>query len=376
MSVIDKVVNEWAFRCKKGYPDMNNPDDMKILKEIYSEFGIVTEEETKQPPSKTVKDLITLLSAKTEELSPEQVDKLFNIINKTGKGYTTTLMDKLLDKKLGEEQALIVAGYADRNHFEDKMVASIDNKSNTFAALGESGNLANTLSELSGIDSNYVSKLIGFTTGAGQKGVGRGEIALVSFLSDTKSAKTGDVEVADGVVELKASSLTDKNKLTGSILAPKTIGGRGGSAASIANELLKFFTDEDAKRIIPSKKEGSGWIGRLYSYYLYGKENSTEAGFENKFKTTLQKFFNHTYGTGTITAADTDLESFEKLQLRVAKDLAKAYMEEINHPIMFISSNSNYIIVRTTEDLENIIGTNVKILGTVSDYTPRLGFVS
>jgi hypothetical protein len=43
MSVIDKVVNEWAFRCKKGYPDMNNPDDMKILKEIYSEYGIVME---------------------------------------------------------------------------------------------------------------------------------------------------------------------------------------------------------------------------------------------------------------------------------------------------------------------------------------------
>lgn len=377
MSITDKLVTEWAFRCKKGYPDMNNPDDMKILKEIYSEYGIVMEEEKPKPePTKTVEDLITLLSAKTGELSPEQVEKLFKIINKTGKGYTTTLMDKLLDKKLGEEQALIVAGYADRNHFEDKMVASIDNKANTFAALGESGNLASALSKLSGVDTNYVSKLIGFTTGAGQKGVGRGEIALVSFLSDTESAKTGDVKVADGVVELKASSLTDKNKLTGSILAPKTIGGRGGSAASIANELLKFFTDEDAKRIIPTKKEGSGWVGRLYSYYLYGKENSTETDFKNKFKTTLQKFFNHVYGTGTINVKDTDLESFEKLQLRVAKDLAKAYMEEINHPIMFISSNSDYKIVRTTQDLESIIGTDVKILGTVSDYTPRLGFVS
>lgn len=377
MSVVDKIVTEWAFRCKKGYPDMNNSDDMKILKEIYSEYGIVMEEEKPKPePIKTVEDLITLLSAKTGELSPEQIEKLFNIISKTGKGYTTTLMDKLLDKKLGEEQALIVAGYADRNHFEDKMVASIDNKANTFAALGESGNLASTLSQLSGVDSKYVSKLIGFTTGAGQKGVGRGEIALVSFLSDTKSAKTGDVEVKGGVVELKASSLTNANKLTGSILAPKTIGGRGGSAASIANELLKFFTDQDAKRIIPSKKEGSGWIGRLFSYYLYGKENSTETGFQNKFKVTLQKFFNHVYGTGTITVEDTDLESFENLQLRVAKDLAKAYMEEINHPIMFISSNSDYIIVRTTEDLEKIIGTDVKILGTVSDYTPRLGFVS
>ena len=109
---------------------------------------------------------------------------------------------------------------------------------------------------------------------------------------------------------------------------------------------------------------------------MYGKENSTEAGFENEFKKDLQKFFNHTYGTGVITVGDTDLESFEKLQLRVAKDLAKAYMEEINHPIMFISSNSDYIIVRTKEELETIIGTDVKILGTVSDYTPRLGFVS
>jgi len=48
MSVIDKVVSEWAFRCKKGYPDMNNPDDMKILKEIYSEYGIVMEAVTVQ----------------------------------------------------------------------------------------------------------------------------------------------------------------------------------------------------------------------------------------------------------------------------------------------------------------------------------------
>jgi len=46
MSVIDKIVAEWAFRCKKGYPDMNNPDDMKILKEIYSEFGITVEATT------------------------------------------------------------------------------------------------------------------------------------------------------------------------------------------------------------------------------------------------------------------------------------------------------------------------------------------
>ena len=49
MSVVDKIVAEWAFRCKKGYPDMNNLDDIKILKEIYSEFGVVLEQEDPKP---------------------------------------------------------------------------------------------------------------------------------------------------------------------------------------------------------------------------------------------------------------------------------------------------------------------------------------
>ena len=43
MNTVDKIVTEWAFRCKKGYPDLNNPQDMRILSEIYAELGINTE---------------------------------------------------------------------------------------------------------------------------------------------------------------------------------------------------------------------------------------------------------------------------------------------------------------------------------------------
>ena len=372
MNVVDKIVTEWAYRCEKGYPDINNPEDLKILNEIYAEYGIVMEEE-KEQPTKTVEDLMKLLTAKKEELSPKQIEKLFDIINKTGKGYTTALMDKLLQKKLGEEQALIVASYADKNHFEDKMVASMENTSNTFNTLGESGNLITVLSKLSGISPRYVEKLVGFTTGAGQKGVGRGEIALISLLSDTESADKGDVRTAAGTVELKASSLNSQNKLTGAILAPKGTGGRGKSAKEITADLLKYFTDEDAKRLISS--EGSGWPGRIYNYYSFKKSGNDETGFESNFIRSLQKFFNDTYGTGVINVSVQDLTSFEDFKLRIARDLAKAYMEEIKHPIMFISSNSDYIIVRTSEDLEKQIGTTIKIIATISDYTPRLSFV-
>lgn len=43
MNITDKLVTEWAYRCKKGYPDINNPQDIEVLREIYSEYGIVME---------------------------------------------------------------------------------------------------------------------------------------------------------------------------------------------------------------------------------------------------------------------------------------------------------------------------------------------
>ena len=43
MNTVDKIVTEWAFRCKKGYPDVNDPQDMRILSEIYAELGLVIE---------------------------------------------------------------------------------------------------------------------------------------------------------------------------------------------------------------------------------------------------------------------------------------------------------------------------------------------
>jgi hypothetical protein len=42
MKVIDKLVTEWAYRCKKGYPDMNNPDDLRVFE---STFGVTLKEE-------------------------------------------------------------------------------------------------------------------------------------------------------------------------------------------------------------------------------------------------------------------------------------------------------------------------------------------
>lgn len=35
MNVVDKILTEWAYRCKKGYPDIDNPEDLAILNNLF-----------------------------------------------------------------------------------------------------------------------------------------------------------------------------------------------------------------------------------------------------------------------------------------------------------------------------------------------------
>jgi hypothetical protein len=73
MSITDKLVTEWAFRCKKGYPDPSNPDDIKILQEIYSEYGIIAEATSQ---SSTIPDLSLLM------LPQDDIKAISDIYNK------------------------------------------------------------------------------------------------------------------------------------------------------------------------------------------------------------------------------------------------------------------------------------------------------
>jgi hypothetical protein len=104
MSVIDRVVNEWAFRCKKGYPDMNNPADMKILKEIYSEYGIVMEEEQSEErnTSNATDQDVTYLRKAFSSIKDDYAKylKVFMLFDPNSLG---TISEVLLTKLLAEK---------------------------------------------------------------------------------------------------------------------------------------------------------------------------------------------------------------------------------------------------------------------------------
>ena len=80
---IDNLVNEWAYRCKKGYPDMDSPSDLRLLKVILKEQGIslskFQEQEEKGPSKKELIDLIN-----KSDLSSKSITRILKIVKGTG----------------------------------------------------------------------------------------------------------------------------------------------------------------------------------------------------------------------------------------------------------------------------------------------------
>ena len=94
---IDALLSEWAYRCKKGYPDMDSPSDLRVLNTILQEQGIslpefqepVIVEQEKEGPSK--KELIDLINK--SDLSPKALTRIIKIVK--GTGFRTKTKDLL-----------------------------------------------------------------------------------------------------------------------------------------------------------------------------------------------------------------------------------------------------------------------------------------
>ena len=51
---LDELLVEWSYRTEKGYPDMGNPSDILILKEILEKLELPTDILGEDEPEVTV----------------------------------------------------------------------------------------------------------------------------------------------------------------------------------------------------------------------------------------------------------------------------------------------------------------------------------
>jgi len=269
MSVVDKVVNEWAFRCKKGYPDINNLDDMKILKEIYSEYGIVMEKDKSEKGTEkyTTEDLIKLLQDKQSELDSDFIQKIYYTIASKGQKLGSQILAILQQKGLGgssNELFNIIHQYAG---LEEQLLEFFKDRDKqvTLAQLKTGTNIVGTVQQLTGLPEDFINTLI--TAGKsseGGKGVGNGEALLALVGKQGAKLRVGDVEIEGKEIEVK---------------------GHGARLIGRAEPLVNFYT-QLSQLGVPARRGGREAVHTYIPYILSQKpevRNEIEEIFNQEF---------------------------------------------------------------------------------------------
>jgi len=363
MSITDKLVTEWAFRCKKGYPDMNNPDDMRILKEIYSEYGIVMEEEkpTEVASAFTKDSLKALIDSAT--LTADQLAKIHREIVKVG--YHDTVMGILGNKgftadrfKSGNSAVELIF-----NRIADTDVEKLSEYLKAPKELKLGNNNFATLTEL---PSQMIIDLFTIEPGSDNNGsnIGRGEVALGILFKDVDNSDTsGDLKWNGTNLEIKGTG--------------GRLGQRGGMSGNVnVLELMshKLLSDVDAEALLDLPNTGVMSYGLMALYDVAKKEGKSDQQIFKVIQDGLDSLYYSqgvakTYFNGKADLTDTATVKKNLLKLNI-----ESYMKK-NKIVSLLFFNNNLDYLAFSKDQANSLIDSGKLdTSTATKPDPSKGF--
>jgi hypothetical protein len=367
MNVIDKILNEWSFRCHDGIVDMNDPNKVSILSEILIEEGIDDD----------IVDAVLNLP-KDDQASEEKKQKALAVLtggeDETDKEKINSLT-KLLDdgsKKEKEEKAKALIAIEDelgKRNLKFSTAAQIirtfaraDEEENLINYFGKDGNDLPKLEVRDGINiktipqerlnKDIINTIYPELAGASKtKGIGKEENFLVAFYKNVTKEEKGDVKI-DGIqYEIKGvdSIVADINR---------------GSKVDVVN----FLTDElnltpEEKDLFIKRERWPYTLSKLYQ----SKQEENKAEFLKKVKEALNKKY------PGLNINEQILEDGKTLATTLAKHLVLNYSGIKKDKIMFISPDGVMKIYDSPEALSNAVGSEINIT-RFSDFAPRLAF--
>ena len=132
MEVIDKILNEWSFRCHDGIVDMNDPKKLVILNEILAEYNLNEQEK------KSYEELSSELKDEMLNLGYDEKLKILSYIKKVKSKEEENI--KNIEKELNSKQIpedildLIVLRSEKRD-----LITQLENLTNSVKTLKELG---------------------------------------------------------------------------------------------------------------------------------------------------------------------------------------------------------------------------------------------
>ena len=224
MTVIDKILNEWSFRCHDGIVDLNNPAKLSILQEIISEIEL---EEA-------------MLSLNTIKKRPEQFVNIFysqEPFKLGSKGEDNFNADTII---VGDE-----IFKSDQPEEKSNLIGAIRNVNNArnVKIIGQLNNQETTIN----ISSIYKSSNLGGQTGGG---------AGVSNEKELVDAVNNFIEENGGPIDVKFIDKENKEiNISGVIKAS----GMGTTGSKIGLKGDVSLTTSDGEQNISVKKDGPYW---------------------------------------------------------------------------------------------------------------------
>jgi hypothetical protein len=360
MEVIDKILNEWSFRCHDGIVDLNNPEKVKILFEIL-----------KPLVSEDIDDDILNLLINTDE---DVKTKVLNQLKKINKRTDNDLKSILTRKNIGALVKTIVYD-AEELGQEDELSNYLHSSNQiTLNQLQDNNNLISLLSK-TGLSEEMISALINISGNLGNVALGKGEIALTTLLGNAKRAGKGDIDVDGKKVEIKSG---------GSEAVPDNLSRGKASEVNLmlVNIIDNIFTDnslkEELKDIILKLGTKGSWpakIDVIYKEYLKQKQ---EGNTKSTFKEELNQMLKNLYKSNIEIESSNYLTNQEFLvdqfKVDIAKKLAEVYSKQtkFDYILFFNPTTLNYKVYQEKEFIE-AIGNEIKV-GGFSDSLPRLTY--
>ena len=224
MTVIDKILNEWSFRCHDGIVDLNDPAKLSILQEIISEIEL---EEA-------------MLSLNTIKKRPEQFVNIFysqEPFKLGNKGEDNFVADTII---VGDE-----IFKSDQPEEKSNLIGAIRNVSNArnVRIIGQLNNQETTIN----ISSIYKSSNLGGQTGGG---------AGVSNEKELVDAVNNFIKENGGPIDVK---FIDKENKEINILGVVKASGMGTTGSKIGLKGDVSLTTSDGEQNISVKKDGPYW---------------------------------------------------------------------------------------------------------------------
>jgi len=277
MSILEQFIRRVSWKFPKGYPDMNNPEDRKLLFELLEKQQLREEEQQEY----SYEDLMRLIQTKKDSLDPKFIQKLYHTIEGKGQKLGATLQKVFVDRKLGASSNELFGIIHEYPGLEKQLVDILNSeeKQITLDDLAKGDSIITVANNKTKLPREFLISLLkaGKSTEAG-KGVGEGETLLALLGREGRKMEVGDVQIQGKELEIK---------------------GKDGRLIGRGEDLKKLYSELAQLGVEPRKAKAG--IEALHTYIPYILQ--TEPELENQVQKLLEKEFKTSFN---IDLTDSD----------------------------------------------------------------------